>query len=110
MNKEIEKLFKKMNEDKCFAEKIVSQKENEKLIEIAKGEGIELSVKDIDEANEIVKKAMEAKNEGELSEEELENVAGGTFAMTSISITITASVTGIPITAQGLSIVWSKHH
>ncbi|MBK5246748.1 MAG: Nif11-like leader peptide family RiPP precursor [Peptostreptococcaceae bacterium] len=93
MNEEIEKLFKKMNEDKSFAEKIMSQTDNEKLIEIAKGEGIELSVNDIDEANEIIRKALKAKNEGELSEEELENVAGGTITIAAVAIGTVGLVT-----------------
>ncbi|MDD4565939.1 MAG: Nif11-like leader peptide family natural product precursor [Eubacteriales bacterium] len=47
MTNSAEILLKKMGEDKSFAEKILSQTEKERVIEIAKGEGIELTMEDI---------------------------------------------------------------
>lgn len=97
MKKSAEALLKKMSEDKDFAEKILSQTEREKVIEIAGGEGIELASEDIDEANEAISKALQTKKEGELSEEELENVAGGfIFEATVASAAI---VSGVVLTA-----------
>jgi len=77
MKDSTEKLLKKMNENNEFAEKIFTQTENEKVIELAKEEGIELNLDNIAEANEIIKNAMEEFQEGELSEEELEDISGG---------------------------------
>jgi predicted ribosomally synthesized peptide with nif11-like leader len=69
-----------MGEDKTFAETILKQNEIEKVIELAKEKGITLTQEDIDQANAIIQKIVEMQNnsEGELTEEELENVAGGT--------------------------------
>lgn len=105
MKESIEKLFKKMNEDKAFAEKLLSQTENEKLIEVAKEEGIELALEDIAEANEIIAKAMEKKNEGELSEDELENVAGGGFIMTAISVSVATAQSAAATLSVALSAI-----
>lgn len=95
MKKTVEMLLKKMGEDKLFAEKILSQTEMEKVIEIAKEEGIELTIEDIDEVNELLTKALQARKEGELSEEELENVAGGILLETLVvtaSLSVTATI------------------
>jgi len=77
MNYTAEILLKKMGEDKSFAEKILTQTDKEKVIEIARGEEIELTMEDIDEINEAISKVLQQKKEGEITEEELENVAGG---------------------------------
>ena len=81
MEKSTEKLLKKMNEDKEFAEKLLSQTENEKVIELAEREGIDITLDNIIEINEIIKEAMGNFHDGELSEEELENVSGGGFLL-----------------------------
>ncbi|MDD4565950.1 MAG: Nif11-like leader peptide family natural product precursor [Eubacteriales bacterium] len=102
MTKSAKMLLKKMGEDKAFAEKILSQTEKEKVIEIAKGEGIDFTMEDIDEINEAVAKALQQKNDGELSEEELESVAGGILFETTlvsaaiISTSLIASVLVTP--------------
>jgi predicted ribosomally synthesized peptide with nif11-like leader len=77
MTTSAEMLLKKMEADKSFTEKILSRTEMEEVIEIAKGEGIELTMEDIGEINEAIAKALQSKKEGELTAEELENVAGG---------------------------------
>ncbi len=105
-----EMLLKKMGEDKSFAEKILTQTENEKLIEIAKAEGIELTVEDIDEINEAVAKAMRLKNDGELTEEELENVAGGDLILvatliSAVTVPAFTSATSVIATAASLTSV-----
>ncbi len=92
MNKSIEELFEKMKEDKTFAESILSQTEKEKVIELAKSEGIEMTLEDIDEANAIILKGIQTKQEGELSEEELENVAGGFLIEVGIGLLTSAAV------------------
>ena len=100
MEKSTEKLLKKMNEDKEFAENILSQTEREKVIELAKEEGIELTLDNIDEVNEIIKKAIENFHDGELSEEELENVSGGGFSLI-ISAMVTANII-IPVASASV--------
>ena len=92
MQKATEFLLKKMKEDKAFAEKVLAQTEKEKVIEIAKNEGIELTLENIDEVNEVLSQAISKQDEGELSEEELENVAGGTCVSLLILGSITATI------------------
>jgi predicted ribosomally synthesized peptide with nif11-like leader len=104
MQKSVEMLLKKMNEDKVFAEKILSQTEKEKVIEIAKGEGIELTMEGIDEANEIIVKVLQPESEGELSEEDLEKVAGGgLFKDINASLKFSADVITVTVLAPVLS-------
>ncbi|MBK5246749.1 MAG: Nif11-like leader peptide family natural product precursor [Peptostreptococcaceae bacterium] len=92
MKKATELLLNKMKEDKAFAEKVIAQTETEKVIEIAKNEGIELTIENIDEVNEVLRQVISKQSEGELSEEELENVAGGTFAISAMAaITVSAA-------------------
>jgi hypothetical protein len=68
-----------MGENEDFAETILKQREVQKVMELAEKEGIALVPADIDEANAMIRKVVEWQNnhEGELTEEELENVAGG---------------------------------
>ena len=116
MEKSTEKLVQKMNEDKDFAEKILIQTEKEKVIELAKEEGIEITLANIDEVNEIIKEAMENLHDGELSEEELESVSGGTAALaTAAVVTVSASavisgaVTFVyPIVATAVSLITAE--
>jgi predicted ribosomally synthesized peptide with nif11-like leader len=88
MSTPAEQLLKKMGEDKAFAETILKQNEIEKVIELAEEEGIALTQEDIDEANAIIQKIVEMQNnsQGELTEEELENVAGGGLVLCTMSI------------------------
>lgn len=95
MKKSVEALLKKMIEDKTFAEKIISQTEREKVIEIARNEGIEIISEDIDEANEAISKALQVKKEGELTDEELESVAGGSIILTAITSVATVSASTV---------------
>lgn len=79
MSTPTEQLLQKMAGDKGFAETILRQSEIEKVIELAKDEGIVLTWEDIDEANAFIQKAIEqfTNREAKLTEEELENAAGG---------------------------------
>ncbi|MDD4565951.1 MAG: Nif11-like leader peptide family RiPP precursor, partial [Eubacteriales bacterium] len=87
-----------------FAEKILSQTEKEKVIEIAKGEGIDLTMEDIDEINEVLTKALQTKKEGELSEEELESVAGGVIFETTMIVSETLKTTPSIVTISVINI------
>jgi len=99
MTKSAETLLMKMGEDKSFAEKILTQTEKKEVIEIAKDEGIELTMEDIDEVNEMLTKALQAKKEGELSEEELESVAGG-VVLEILTVTASLSLTATIFSAS----------
>lgn len=104
MKESVEMLLKKMSGDKAFAEKILSQTEKEKVIEIALEEGIALTLEDIDEANVVIAKALEKQNEGELSEEELENVAGGFLDVVVLTILGAVAFTVSGGVSAGLSV------
>lgn len=77
MAKALEMFFKKLGEDEEFTKKVFSTEEKENVQKLAKEVGIELSLEEIDQAKEILQKIMTSEPEGELSEDELENVAGG---------------------------------
>ena len=98
-----EELIKKMQDDKDFAEQILTCKENDEAIVLAKEQGIDLTLENIVEVNEVLQFAQR-QQDGELTEEELEQVAGGTgewaTAATAImltTVTLTIAVTGISI-------------
>lgn len=92
-----EQLLQKMGEDKTFAETILKQSEIENIIQLVKEEGIELTREDIDEANAIIHKAAEISrnNNDELTDKELENVAGG----------ITTKLTVLPTLSIAIEVV-----
>ena len=97
-----EELIKKMQADKDFAEKILTCKENDELIALAKEQGIDLTLENIIELNEALQLANRME-EGELSEEELEQVAGGTFVLTTVlALTSLGALASI---ASALSVV-----
>lgn len=78
MNERIEMFFKKLADDKEFGGKIFKEENRaEDVQRIAKEAGIELALEEVNEAKELIMKAYDTQNEGELSEEDLENVAGG---------------------------------
>lgn len=109
MNETIKKLFEEMNRDKEFAEKILSLKEIDEVIALAKEKEITLTAEDIEEANRLIAEstalARKQAEGGELSEEELEAVAGGTFGAFLVSVTATAISATIAASASaGFSI------
>lgn len=78
MSKATDMFFAKINEDQSFAERIRNTKDFSQAFELAKEQGIELTIDDLKEIKSIALQVKEAKaNTSELSEEELENVAGG---------------------------------
>lgn len=110
MEKSSELLLKKMLEDKSFAEKILSQTEREKVIEIAGEEGIALTNENIDEINEIIREVAAKQSAGELTEEELETVAGGTLSAVISAISFgAATAAGVSLMTASVSnmITWS---
>ena len=60
-------------QDKAFTEKLTSAESADDVSALFKAEGVELTPADI----MTIKSRLEAKESGELSEDDLENVAGG---------------------------------
>lgn len=93
-------LLQKMEEDKVFAEKIFQQTEMDDVLRIAKEKGFSLTVEDVIEVNALLNSFLKKNNDfGELSEDDLELVAGG-FAFEALTLT-TAVVTIVTATAVG---------
>lgn len=104
----------KMLADKEFAERIMSQSDVDSVLQIAETEGFHITAADIDEINRILSAAGTgampvAGMTGELSEEDLEQVAGGIigtsvvetalaslFTVTALSVAVTAA-TALPV-------------
>ena len=83
MDKSLELLFEKMAENEDFTKVILHQKTSEDVIKIAGQEGLELTEENLNEVGNILKKynnedEIEMEEE-ELSDENLENVAGGSL-------------------------------
>ncbi|MEW9122496.1 MAG: Nif11-like leader peptide family RiPP precursor [Thermotaleaceae bacterium] len=76
MKPELELLFAKMSEDKAFAEKLAGAQSPEAVQSIAAESGLTLTIEQVMEAKEILEKALASKM-GELSDEDLDEVAGG---------------------------------
>ena len=102
------KLLARMLEDKDFAEQIISQNEADSVIEIAEKAGIMITAGDVDEVKRtlsLLSGSQISGATGELSEEDLEQVAGGViftsvtdFALTALLITGTVSVFSVSAT------------
>lgn len=87
------KLFlEKLASDAEFAEKAFNAESPEDLQKLAAVAGIELTMDDIMESKEILSKAFDKLNQNELSDKDLEDVAGGMGVATATAITV-----GVPI-------------
>ena len=104
VNKPAHQLIIKMLEDNGFAENIMTQTEVEGALEVAGGAGVHLTPEDLQEANELMRAMMgitpSTVSQGELSEEDLEQVAGG-IAFSSITEAITISAVATIMTTIG---------
>jgi predicted ribosomally synthesized peptide with nif11-like leader len=89
-----EELLKEVLSDSDFAKSIVEMETPEEVQTALKGKGVEISLEDI----AAIKNALSNQDEeGALSEDELENVSGGSLtimAAIGIASIITASVAG----------------
>ncbi len=107
-------LIHKMMSDSAFAEKVISQQDPEEIIKIAAEEGVTLTSDDLQEANRQLQQRSGqsgAPTSGELSEEDLEQVAGGTLLSSVTEISIISSLvvtTMVTITAASLVSVTMK--
>jgi len=105
----------KMIEDKAFAEKVMAQTESEEVIRIAKESSISLTAEDLAEANKTIAAlagvAPAQQSYGELSEEDLEQVAGGTISniiTKSVAYTITSATVSM-LSLSAVTMVSVQH-
>ena len=71
MNQNVQELTKELLNDKDLVAKLENAESAQEVSELLAGKGVEISAEQIE--------AVMAKDQGELSEENLENVAGGAF-------------------------------
>lgn len=96
------RLLAKMLEDNVFAEQILGLTEVEEAIKAATRVGIPITEEDIEQANKVLGFGADSYHQtsgGELSEEDLEGVAGGTL-LTSIGELIISLATSVSVTVS----------
>lgn len=98
MEERLAKLQAKLEADKGLGEKLFSMENAQDVQGLLKGEGLEFSLGEIDMLRDALVKAM-AKGTDELSDDELENVAGGSITV-AVVLAIIGAVTGA-VTAAG---------
>lgn len=84
-----EALIKEVFSDREFVESLLELETAEEVQAALKEKNLDLSVEDI----ENIQKALITQESSELSEEEMENVAGG-FAITAVAVSAIAGVVG----------------
>ncbi|WP_343186704.1 hypothetical protein [Anoxynatronum sibiricum] len=88
----------KLEADEQLVEKLFQQETPEEVQALLKENDVDLTIEEIGEVRGVLIKALERAEEGELSEEDLEEVTGGCFAIafgvTTLVLFIAAKVTG----------------
>lgn len=82
----INEFLGKITEDDDFAEKVFSTQNPEDVQALAKAAKIDLTIEDIFASKDIIHSAIDQAREGELSEADLDNVAGGFGADTVVKV------------------------
>lgn len=83
MEQKLADLQAKIEADKGLAEKLFSLESAKDVQSLLKEQGLDFSVEEIDTLREALVKALAKSTDGELSDEDLEDVAGG-IAITAI--------------------------
>jgi predicted ribosomally synthesized peptide with nif11-like leader len=83
MEQKLAQLQAKIEADKSLAEKLLSQENPQDVQSLLKEQGLDFSIEEIDMLRQALVRALEKNAGDELSDEDLENVAGG-FAITAI--------------------------
>ncbi len=94
MEQKLAQLQAKIEADKSLAEKLLSQENPQDVQSLLKEQGLEFSLEEINSLRDILVKLAQKGENGELSDEDLEDVAGGIAATTTIaaiSATFTAA-------------------
>ncbi|MTI81348.1 MAG: Nif11-like leader peptide family natural product precursor [Firmicutes bacterium] len=77
MEQKITQLKAKLEADPSFAEKLFSLETPEEVQSLLKEQGLELTLEEINSAKDDIVQSVEKGADGELSDENLEGVAGG---------------------------------
>jgi predicted ribosomally synthesized peptide with nif11-like leader len=96
VEQKLAQLQAKIEADKSLAEKLLSQENPQDVQSLLKEQGLDFSIEEIDMLRTALVKALEKNTGDELSDEDLENVAGG--------IAITAVVALIGAIAGAVSV------
>ncbi|MEN1761409.1 MULTISPECIES: Nif11-like leader peptide family RiPP precursor [Anoxynatronum] len=95
-------LKQKLEADEQLVEKLMQQETPEEVQALLKENGVDLTIEEINTVREALLKAMERSEEGELSEEDLEEVTGGVFLISMIlAIACAAGLTQLTMSANG---------
>ncbi|MDD3852444.1 MAG: Nif11-like leader peptide family RiPP precursor [Syntrophomonadaceae bacterium] len=86
MEQKLAKLQAKIKEDNGFGEKLFSLENSEEAQSYLKDNGIDFSLDEIAQLKDALIKAVGKQQGGELSDEDLENVAGGSIGSSIDSI------------------------
>ncbi|MGI6492454.1 MAG: Nif11-like leader peptide family RiPP precursor [Pelotomaculum sp.] len=85
-NKKLVQLQAKLEADGKLGEKIFSQETPEQVQGVLKEAGLDFSLEEINQLRDLIVKIMEKGESGELSDEDLEGVAGGGAVATTITL------------------------
>lgn len=93
MDERLIQLQAKLEADQSLAEKLFALENPEEVQSCLKEQGLEFSLDEIDQLKEALVKTAVRQESGELSDENLEEVAGGVIATTTI-VGLTAAAIG----------------
>ncbi|SMP58027.1 hypothetical protein [Anoxynatronum buryatiense] len=94
-------LKQKLEADEQLVEKLMQQETSEEVQALLKENNVEMTLEEINTVREALLKAMERSEEGELSEEDLEEVTGGVFLISMIlALVCTAGMTQLTMSAN----------
>lgn len=100
----INSFFEAIAQDTDFAAKVVQTIEPNQIVALAGAKGVELTNEDVMASRDILSGLMEKQNNGELSEEDLENVAGGLVVTATATALIACTAIGVIGTLAGAAI------
>ncbi|MEG6523044.1 Nif11-like leader peptide family natural product precursor [Desulfotomaculum sp. 1211_IL3151] len=104
----IVQFMEKIGQDKDFAEKVLATQSPEDVQKLANEAGVSLTMDDIMASKEVLYKALDKANQSELSDDELESVAGGVEPI--VTATLVAAGIGAvgAIAAAVIPTVWDS--
>ncbi|MDD3852441.1 MAG: Nif11-like leader peptide family RiPP precursor [Syntrophomonadaceae bacterium] len=79
MEQKLAKLQAKIKEDKSFGEKLFSLENSEEVQSFLHENGLEFSLEEINRLKDVIVKTAAKAANGEISDDDLEDVAGGSF-------------------------------
>lgn len=93
MEERLAQLHAKIEADHSLVEKLVALETSEEVQSLLKEQGLEFSFEEINMLRDVLVKTIEKGNNGELSDEDLEDVAGG-IAITLATVGILFGIAG----------------